>query len=77
MHYCTTLFLYRSWAPSFARFACRPKLDLRPAVAPAFVLCYLRLRRAAFPRFMRATVEAHFTKQARLEEEARLAEQAA
>ena len=30
------------------RFACRPKLDLRPAVAPAFVvLCVLRLRRAA------------------------------
>ena len=48
MNYCTPLFLYRSWAPCFARFACRPKLDLRPAAAPACVVfCGLRLRRAA------------------------------
>ena len=51
MNYCTPLFLYRSWAPCFARFACRPKLDLRPAAAPACVVfCGLRLRRAASPR---------------------------
>ena len=48
IYYCSALFLYRSWAPCFARFACRPKLDLRPAAASALVVfCGLRLRRAA------------------------------
>ena len=57
MNYYTALFLYRSWALCFARFACRPKLDLRPAAAPAFVVfCGLRLRRAASLTSMLALV---------------------